>query len=131
MGLLIQRLQITYQQQVNRLYEVGHPAIYYVGGRTNGEATVDRVIGPRTVARQFYEKFGDVCEARSNTLQFSVRTGCGTDISGQQFRGYASYTAHFCVIISIGLGVTAQDMQINENLRIMFSSFEYNQVGAG
>lgn len=120
-GLLIQQLQATYTQQVTRLYEVGRPAIYYVGGRTNGEASVDRVVGPRTIADAFYAKYGDVCQARSNTLEFNVQTGCGeTDVDG-----YVAYTCYFCVITSIGLGVRAQDMLINEALRIMFSSFQY------
>jgi len=120
-GLLIQRLQTTYQQQVTRLYEVGRPAIYYVGGRTNGDATVDRVVGPRTIADSFYEKYGDVCQARTNSLEFNIETGCGDAEEG----GYASYTCYFCVITSIGLGVQASDMLINESLRIMFSSFQY------
>ena len=130
-GLLIQRMQTTYQQQVTRLYEVGRPAVYYVGGRTSGDITIDRVVGPRTIQEAFYKKYGDVCQALSNTLDFEVETGCGDQGNTQGvlaagFRGFASYTAYFCVITSVGLGVQAQDMLINENLRIMFSSFQYS-----
>lgn len=121
-GLLIQQLQTTYQQQVTRLYEVGRPAIYYVGGRTNGEASVDRVIGPRTIADAFYAKYGDVCQARSNTLEFNIQTGCQ---GYEDVAGYAAYTCYYCVITSVGLGIRAQDMLINESLRLMFSSFQY------
>lgn len=122
-GLLIQRMQTSYQQQVTRLYEVGKPAVYYVGGRTSGDITVDRVIGPRSISSAFYTKFGDVCQAASNSLNFSVQTNCtNTDDNPS---GWASYTAFFCVITAISLGVQAADMLINENLRIMFSSFEY------
>lgn len=137
-GLLIQRMQTTYQQQVTRLYEVGRPAIYYVGGRTSGDITIDRVVGPRTIQENFYRKFGDVCQALSNTLDFEIETGCGSQgsVNGQNvnvaldnFRGYAAYTSYFCVITSIGLGVQAADMLINENLRLMFSSFQYKTQG--
>lgn len=122
-GLLIQRMQTVYQQQVTRLYEVGRPAIYYVGGRTSGDITVDRVVGPRTIQENFYKKFGDVCQALTNTLDFNIETGCGGE---EDFSGFASYQAYFCVITSIGLGVQAADMLINENLRLMFSSFQYS-----
>lgn len=130
-GLLIQRMQTVYQQQVTRLYEVGRPAIYYVGGRTNGDITIDRVVGPRTIQEVFYRKFGDVCQALTNTLDFEIATGCGEfgtiDGGAEGFNeGYASYASFFCVITSIGLGVQAADMLINENLRIMFSSFQYS-----
>ena len=131
-GLLVQRLQTAYQQNVTRLYEVGRPAIYYVGGRTNGDTTIDRVVGPRTIQDVFYRKFGDVCQALSNTLDFSIRTGC-EGASGAAFdqQGVVSYTAFFCVITSIGLGIQAADVIINENLRIMFSSFQYSTSGLG
>lgn len=137
-GLLIQRMQTTYQQQVTRVYEVGRPAIYYVGGRTSGEITIDRVVGPRTIQESFYKKYGDICQALSNTLDFEIETGCGNfgtineaGVAATQGvnRGYAAYTAFFCVITSIGLGVQADNMLINENLRIMFSSFQYSTEG--
>jgi hypothetical protein len=128
-GLLIQRMTTTYQQQVTRLYEVGTPAIYYVGGRTAGDSSIDRIVGPRKVQPVFYRKFGDVCQALSNTLDFAVQTGCGPGQASSAaggLSGRASYTAYFCVITAIGLGIQAADMLINENLRLMFSSFEYS-----
>lgn len=125
-GLLIQRLAMSYQQQVTRLYEVGRAAIYYVGGRTNGDAGIDRVIGPRTISDAFYSTYGDICQARSNTLQFEMSTGCGFEGDEQ---GHVSYTAHFCVITTVGINVAAADMIINESIRIMFSSLLYSSEG--
>ncbi len=124
-GLLIQDLQTVYTQNVTRLFEVGRPAIYYVGGRTSGTATIGRVIGPRTIATAFYHKFGDICQARTNTLEIGIRTGCGADEDGSSFAGVVTYTCHFCVITSIGVGVRAADMMINETLQMLFSSFDY------
>lgn len=122
-GLLIQRLAMTYQQQITRLYEVGRPAIYYVGGRTSGDAGVDRVVGPRSIATEFYNTYGDICRARSNTLDFTIDNDCGFD----EAAAFASYTAHFCVITTVGANVAAADMIINESIRIMFSSMVYTQ----
>lgn len=122
-GLLIQRLAMSYQQQVTRLYEVGRPAIYYVGGRTNGDAGIDRVIGPRTISEPFYLTYGDMCNARTNTLDFSIENGCGFE---DEVPGFVSYTSHFCVITTVGINVAAADMIINESIRLLFSSLTYN-----
>lgn len=135
-GLLIQRLAMTYQQQVTRLYEVGRPAIYYVGGRTNGDAGIDRVIGPRTLSDAFYTTYGDICRARTNTLDFTVQNGCGEagfaqNTAGPFNFGFVAYTAHFCVITTVGVNVAAADMIINESLRLMFSSLLYTSAAIG
>jgi hypothetical protein len=122
-GLLIQRLQISYQQQITRLYEVGRATIYYVGGRTNGDIGVDRVIGPRAISENFYKTYGDMCRARRNTLNFTLESGCGFNTAGT--RAQVDYTCHFCVVTTVGVNVAAADMIINESIRIMFSSLLY------
>ena len=128
-GLLIQRLGMTYQQQVTRLYEVGHEAIYYVGGRTSGEIAVDRIIGPKVISAEFYDTYGDLCNAQTNTLDLNVQTGCAG--STGHFTEGVTYTAHMCVITSIGVSVAAENMLINESLRIMTSNVQYEEYGTG
>lgn len=120
-GLLMQNLQANYTQQVTRLFEISSPTIYYVGGRTSGQASVTRVIGPRKLAAAFYSTYGDICNAATNTLNFSMSTGCGGTEGAR-----ASYTAHFVVVVSVGISVGAADMLINESLQMMFSSFLYS-----
>jgi len=126
-GLLVQNLSANYTQQVTRLFEVGSPNIYYVGGRTSGDATMARVVGPKKIAKEFYATYGDICRARTNTLHFSLATGCeaGTTATAG-LRARASYTAHFVVITTVGISVAAADMLINEQLQMIFSSFVYN-----
>lgn len=119
-GLLVQNLGASYQQQVTRLFEVGSPIIYYVGGRTSGQAQMSRVAGPRRLTKAFYQTYGDVCNAPTNTLQFSLAAGC-TNIQSRN-----AFVAKFVVIVQIGFTVTAADMMINENMAMIFSSFLYN-----
>lgn len=121
-GLLVQQMQVNYQQQVTRLYEVGSPRIYYVGGRTQGSAGLGRVVGPKKIAREFYRTYGDVCRARTNTLQFSVETGCDAEAAADS---RVSIVCHFVVITGVGFNVGAADMLINEQLQMMFSSMLY------
>lgn len=120
-GLLVQQLTTQYSQQITRLYEIGSPAIYLIAGRTDGSLSLDRVVGPAQIQEVFYKKFGDVCQAGSNTLDFAFSTGCGDARIGR-----ASFTSYFCVIQGLGLAIRASDAIINENIRMMFSSFEYN-----
>jgi hypothetical protein len=122
-GLLVQNMTASYTQQITRLFEVGSSAIYYVGGRTAGQASIARIVGPKVIAKEFYSTYGDVCRARTNTLHFSVATGCdGTNTGFAR----AAYTAHFVVITTVGISIGAADMLINEQLQMMFSSFLYN-----
>lgn len=122
-GLLMQRMNMAYQQQVSRFYEIGQPHVYYVGGRTAGEMGMERIVGPRIITPAFYRTYGDVCRARQNNMTFSIAGGCNTNDA----IGGVSFTTKFCVITTLSLAVGAGDMIINESLRIMFSSLDYDQ----
>src|SRR4029079_13290293 len=118
-GLLMQSLQCSYSQQVTRLFELGSANVYAVGGSTSGTASVQRFMVPKKLSASFYQTYGDVCRAKTNTLCFSLQTGC--DGSDQNVK--ANYPCHFVVITTVAIGVTAGDMMINESLQMMFSSF--------
>lgn len=119
-GLLVMNMNVSYTQQLTRLYELGSPALYYVVGRTAGQAAVGRVVGPRKIAAAFYQTYGDACNAATNLLHFSMTTGCG-GVAGSG----ASYTAMFVVVTTVGLAVNSTDMLISEQLSMVFSSFLY------
>jgi len=119
-GLLVQQMRADYRQQVTRLYELGSPRIYYVGGRTDGTATVQRIVGPRNIAAAFYERYGDVCNAKNNVIDVRMSMGCGDTVLGG-----SGYQAKYVVITQVGLSMTAENMLISENLQMMFSAFRY------
>ena len=117
-GFLVQNLSFQYSQQVTRLYEIGTRNVFYVGGRTAGQLTLSRVVGPRSLLSAFYQTYGDVCNALTNTMTFSMANRC--DNTNAQF------IAKFCVLTSIGINVGAGDMVIGEQSSAMFSSLEYS-----
>lgn len=121
---LVQNVNATYMQNVTRLYEVGTADfgsnVYYVGGRTQGSLAIARVIGPSSVLQQYYQKFGNVCRAKTNTIELVFDP---LDCDGAM----AVYSCKYCVIVQIGVSVAAQDMVVNENSQLMFSSMEYTQ----
>lgn len=123
-GLLVQNLSVQYSQQVTKVYELGTQNIYYIGGRSQGSLGMSRIIGPRAIQVGFYTKFGDVCDAATNNIDITVRTAqCDTADAARPAGGPPSvYSCKYCVIMSIGMTVAAQDMVVNEQLQMMFGS---------
>ncbi len=122
-GLLTQNLSVNYTQQVTRIYEIGSQATFYVGGRTQGQATLGRIFGPRKIQTAFYHKYGDVCQAADNTINFELEAGCAGG-PGVEF-AKTGFTIHNAVITSMGFTVQAQDMIINEQVQLMFVAMSY------
>ncbi len=135
---LVQNVNTSYMQAITRLYEVGgngiDTAVYYVGGRSQGTLAIARVIGPTAIIGAYYRKYGNVCNARTNTitLAFSV-LDCSTEVAlpagvagpAALERIEAQYVFKFCVITQIGTALASQDMVVNESSQLMFSGMEY------
>lgn len=121
---LVQNMTFTYSQNITRFYEVGGPRIYYVGGRTSGQATIARIIGPSVVLTAFYKKFGDVCQAATNTMGIRLEE---TDCTPPLKHISITYTLSLVVLVAISAAIGAQDMIINENSQLMFGSLSYTE----
>jgi len=121
-GLLAQQIQWQYQQNVTRLYEVASPDIYLVAGRTQGQATIQRVMGPTALAAAFYETYGNVCNAATNTMTFTFQANCE---NGGDTGDTVTITLNGCVIVGVGGAVTAQDMVVNESITMLFLWMTY------
>lgn len=121
LGVLVQRLSFTYAQTITRLYEVGGVNIYYVGGRTQGQLGVDRVVGPAGSVTSLYTQYGNVCKAKQNVINLSLQeTDCSASAGGKA----SNFDMKNCVITTVSIGVAAQDMIISENTTMIFSSLE-------
>lgn len=123
-GLLTQQLQISYQQPITRLYEVGTQKTYYVAGRPQGSANIARILGPGTVMAALYECLGDVCKADKNDLCFCVQANCGSQHGTGPQSAYGAMTLCLknVVLQSLGFSVQAQDMIINEQMSLFFTA---------
>ena len=124
-GLLTQTVSWGYQQQITRIYEVASADVYLVAGRTQGNAQIDRVMGPTALAEAFFETYGDVCNAATNTLSFSAESGCPGDDNDS-----VTITLNNIVIESYSGSVQAQQMVVGEQMKMIFLSLDY-AVAAG
>lgn len=135
-GVLMQNIQLSYQQAVTRLYELGtgggtagvgnKTKVYYVGGRAQGSMSIAHVIGPGVSIKAFYDNFGDVCRAKCNTCLIDLTPNiCAAGGVGAK----AKYLAKYCVLVSVGMSVAAQDFVMNENSQLMFTGLEFDGGG--
>lgn len=131
-GLLVQNLSSQYNQMITKIYEVGSPNIYYIGGRTQGNLGLSRILGPRPIQLGFYEKFSDVCDAATNQMNISLLSRCPTqDVADQNQnfnRGETTiYNHKFCVIMGLSMAINSQDSIINEQSQVMFGALNLSQ----
>jgi hypothetical protein len=122
-GLLMQNFTLQYQQNVTRIYEIGTAGetakVYYISGRSAGTLSSSHIVGPGVSLKEFYDNFSDVCEAGTNDIQIQL----GPNIC--EGANNIAYNAKFCVLVSIGVSLSAQEFVINENSALMFSGLEY------
>ena len=129
-GMIVQQVNIGYQQQVTRLYEIGSTLTYYVAGRVQGNMTIGRIVGPGVIMSAFYTRFGDVCNAAQNTINLYIGTGCASAGGTTSTFTNAKFTISYVVLINVGISVGAMDMVINEQLQLMFINLA-NNSGTG
>lgn len=164
---IVQNVQLSFAQQIARIYDVsngglsnqavavgpnqqgaGTVPVFYVGGRTQGQATIARVVGPQSGALcKFYQLMGSVCDPQD--LTFTFEGGCPpaanpgnvpgvtpTDAVslGNQAFGFGErkngvrYSVQAAVMTNLGISVGAQDMIVNENISLMFANLECNEA---
>jgi len=136
---IVQNVQAQFSQQVARIYDVsngglsGVVPVFYVGGRTQGQASIARVLGPQSGALcEFYEELGNVCSPQD--LTFTFRGGCSEDgdaqvaafqnAVGSAEANSVAYTLEAAVMVNLSINVGSQDMIVNENIAMMFANMQ-------
>lgn len=122
-GLLIQNVTVSYQQQVTRIYELGSSLHFYVIGRTNGQLGMARVLGPRPLMTAFYRKYGDGCQAATNNFLLRFTSDCQGNPQD------ALVEVKYSVINSIGFTMGAQDAVINEQVQMLYAQLNVDAGG--
>jgi len=124
-GALVQQVQFQIQRNVNMLYEIGSPNVYYVGGRRQGNATFTRVVSGSTTFTQLATDFGNICNPKDLWLD-AKQAACKGEDCGVQ--GGVKYTLMKATLNLVGASVTANDVVINETLGFMFTDLGYESA---
>jgi hypothetical protein len=142
---IIQGAQVSFAQAISRLYDVsnggfgggagGLVPVYYVGGRTQGQGQLSRVMGPQSGALcEFYRIMGNVCSPQD--LTFTFRSGCGqagattlpnSQVSASSGLKSVAYTLESVVMNNVGISVDSQAMIVNDNVGLIFSNMRCSE----
>jgi len=114
--MVVQNLQINYEQKITRAWEVGSSRQYFIAGHQQGTGNIQRIIGPKPIAGQFMSQYGDVCQIQSNHITFVVKGDCSTNGGRIKATGV--------VITSVQYSVRADDMVVNETVQLMIAKVE-------
>jgi hypothetical protein len=125
-SLLVQGVQIQYQQQVNFIYDLNdHKGVYYVAGRADGNLNLNKVVGSGGIVKDFYAKYGNVCGIAgqdANTIELSFDTNC----AGGSSQGNGKVTIRNPLIVSFGLQMQVDQGVVSENVAMRFSDLDIN-----
>ena len=113
-GAIVRNLTIGYEQAISRIWDLGTGACYFIAGHTNGTWGMGRIAGPGAgiSALAAYT----VCNP--GTLSFNGSNGLCPKT------GNAKYTLKNVVTVQINVGVTSDDMIINEGVGGSYLSLE-------
>jgi len=119
-GLLVQNLSWQYMQNISRLYDVTSSDVALVQGRTGGQGSMSRVMGPSALTAGFFTRYGNVCYSDTNTLTITVVASCDESSPPE-----VELEMNHVVLNSYGGAVSAQDMVVNEQIGFVFLYMTY------
>ena len=124
LGALVQNFQANYQRPVQRIFELGkNKKTYYIIGRAEGQATIQKLAAPSPIGHSFIEKFADPCQVSSNNMAVAATPGYECDNS--QVAGRWEFRN--CLIQSLQFQVDVQAIALTEGVQLAFASM--NRVG--
>lgn len=109
---LVQNMNVSYQQQVDQVVEVGDTNINFVPGRAQGSVSVSKLVG----AGGFFSGWRGTQCGRITPISVRVSGGkCG-------FTGNGRLNFDGGIIQSVSLSMSAQQLQIAETANILVAS---------
>lgn len=125
-GLLVQNVQIQYQQQISFIYDLTDPEkVYYVAGRAEGTLQIGKVVSDKSTYQAFLETFADVC-ADETSMLISGTQGCNSDVTGGE-----SITIQNPIVTSYGMTFNINDGVIAETIQMKFPDLDFGTSAGG
>jgi hypothetical protein len=127
-GALVQEAQWRCARQISMLYEIGSPAVYYVGNRRSGSASLRRVVGSSQTFASMATTFGNIC-APQDLIIDARQEGCGrvAPLTTATFTGGGiKYTLKDATLNELGGAIQAESVIISENMSFVFVDLYYD-----
>lgn len=123
---LVQNLQVTHQQPVQPLFEIGSNKRFYVVGKASGTFTIGQVLGFGSSALDGVTELANPCIGNRNLNLLVPNSFCAT--GGKGGGSTLSLSLRGALLQQVGFTVAAQDNLINSNLSGLMVDLEYQDL---
>jgi len=111
-GVLLQNVQVRFEQQYNDIYELGSQLIYHVLARPSGRLSIGRIVGLTGASA------GAIFDSTTpSVITFTAQASTANGGASQ-----VSYTLNGVFPLSYGVAMTTQDMFIREDMTFAFTN---------
>ena len=122
-GAMVQSVSLQYSRQISRVFELGSENMYYNIGNSEGQGTIQTIVGPASIISGALAKLSDPCKAAEHIVKFKGSNGiCGSDAGGGG--GGVDVTAKGALLQSTSIQLNAQDFMMQSGGQFMFASLE-------
>lgn len=122
---LVQNLQVTHQQPVQPLFEVGSDKRFYVVGKASGTFTIGQVLGFGNEALNGITDLANPCVGNRQLNLLIPNSYCTVDGKNG---GSLSLSLKGVLLQQVGFSVAAQDNLINSNINGIMLDLEYTEA---
>jgi hypothetical protein len=131
-GALVQNLQLNYQRQITRFWALGTQKQYYIEGRTEGQGTLARIVGPQGLIDELVEVLSNLCTLNDRNLTLTANSNVPGECVGWKgangdYPRVLSISLWGAISTGISFGADAQQFVINSSLALMFTSLRRNK----
>jgi hypothetical protein len=129
---LIQNLQVSHQQPVQNLFEVGSNKRYYVIGKSSGTFSISQILGFGPTVLSNVTALADPCSVpggRVLTISFP-NSYCSGAEAANGVGGSLTLTLKGVLLQSMGFSTQAQDNLISTQVQGVMTELEYITVPA-
>ena len=121
-GAMVQSVSLQYSRQISRVFELGSENMYYNIGNSEGQGTIQTIVGPASIISGALAKLADPCKASEHVVKFKGSNEvCGTSAGGG---GGVDVTAKGALLQSTSIQLNAQDFMMQSGGQFMFASLE-------
>ena len=124
---LIQSMQVSHQQPVQNLFEVGSNKRYYVIGKASGTFSISQILGFGPAVLDSVTKLADPCTTTANrtmVVSFPNSYCDGTKTTG----GKLELTLSGVLLQSMGFSTQAQDNLISSQIQGVMTELSYENT---